>query len=116
MCAAIDGGLARAQETADKAQADAQEAAKLPYVVGNYIGKASETQTIDIGFRPSAVLVWGNQSSTNSGPFYLFTNGANFFGKIKITDTGFSILVDPYVNEYPVVNVTQVVYTYLALR
>lgn len=55
MCADLEGGIARAQDTADTARSEAAEAAVLPYIVGSYTGNG-ETIQVDIGFSPRFII------------------------------------------------------------
>lgn len=116
MCAGIDSGIREAKTAADTAQAAAEEAAKLPYAIGTYVGNSAEQHEFRLGFRPSGVLVWGNQSTSSSWPLYLFTNGVNFTGKLRILDDGFTVEKVIMDRDYPVINSTQVTYTYIAFR
>ena len=52
-----------AQKTADTART---EAAQKPYVVGTYVGSGTLDVDVKVGFRPSAVVGFGNQGFENS--------------------------------------------------
>lgn len=106
--------IANVKKTADAAQANAM---KLPYVTGSYYGVAVREVVINVGFRPSIVIGFGNQGFTSS----LDVIGRVFAGgeivtsdTITITDTGFRIA--PNTGKYPAANVNGVRYEYIAFR
>ena len=86
----IESGIGRAQSSAD-------EAAKLPYVVGTYTGTGANLE-IKVGFRPSFLIIGGMKAASAPSDF-LSTAAYNcFFGghqelsyRIELTDTGFRV-------------------------
>lgn len=76
-------------------------AAVKPYVTGSYIGDNTSNRLIDLGFRPSAVIVfaeapaWTGSSSSYSNMGFMidgvptYTSGGNFAG--QIVSNGFSV-------------------------
>jgi hypothetical protein len=86
---ALDAAVAKAQEAAD-------EAAVLPYVVGSYPGNGG-TQTLNLGFRPSFIIISGMNATTSSGSptlftnFFLATGGTVLTSLVEFTDTGVTL-------------------------
>lgn len=108
-----------AQTSADAAQATANAAycpSLKPYVVGKYTGNGitpGDTQTIEVGFQPSAVFVCGEFSG--SGPLALLAAGDHMSHYIARTSTGFT--VRHFTSEsYPRPNINSVPYHYIAFR
>lgn len=65
-------------------------------VTGTYMGTGgSTTQTITLGFRPKAVLIFTNREAHASGNernrASLALDGADMVGYLNITDTGFQV-------------------------
>lgn len=61
--AGIEVGITAAQETADAAQAAAEQ---LSYVTGSYTGAGAE-KTVNLGFRPSYLIIGSIRGSSNAG-------------------------------------------------
>ena len=118
MCAGIENGLANAQSTADQGLA---KASVLPYAVGRYTG-TEQTQTIEIGFRPSFIVISGAGDGINSGYFYnhhyylCFTSGPNTTKTLTITGTGFELKPSTLNGPYPVINEPGRSYEYIAFK
>lgn len=113
MCQDMESGLDAAVAKADAAQA---AAAALPYKVGSYTGDGSTYRNIDVGFRPSFVIVCAEQRM--SGPSYGGTNimmaGRQCSSRLRMTATGFQLDSSDTVNPYPQVNASEKVYDYIA--
>lgn len=111
MCADMEAGLVSNREAARQ---EAEEAAKLPYVIGTYSGRGEE-QTIELGFRPTFLIIASNNENG-----YGFKGG--IFGKdvttsrLKFTDTGFTVKTHGNTNYYPMVNCSGYFFVYIAFR
>lgn len=111
MCADMEAGLVSNREAARQ---EAEEAAKLPYVIGGYSG-GIEDKTITLGFRPSFLII-----TTSSESGYGFKGG--LFGmdattsRMKFTDTGFIAKTHATTNAYPMVNCSGYYFVYIAFR
>ena len=92
--------ITRAGVNADNAAVDAALGGLL--VMGSYTGDDAETQNIDLGFQPRAVLVVGQNAltATQSGSFPVIHGGLAMPGKpvysgghtaMELTDTGFAV-------------------------
>ena len=133
----LEGGITTAQEAADAAQSAADnaqntantaqasadaaqaEAAKLPYVVGSYTGSGGG-MTVELGFRPSFLIISGSQASYPTGIDYfgaydIFTGGTILTETVSFTDTGFT-LHGRASNEYPQLITAGRLYNYIAFR
>lgn len=114
---ASDGKADAAVATANTAMQTAAAAAILPYVIGNYVGNGSQT-VVELGFRPSAVLIWGynwvGQTGADSS-FWIFTNDQYYKEKVTFTETGF-IAKCPDTNPFPSINSQGRGHTYIAFR
>ena len=94
----IDQGIKTAQDTADTAEskADAAQAAAeaKPYVIGSYSGNGSG-KTINLGFKPSAVLISGDRytdDETEAALSYSVLATDDGPGLVcELTNTGFSV-------------------------
>jgi hypothetical protein len=103
-----------AQKTADTART---EAAQKPYVVGTYVGSGTLDVDVKVGFRPSAVVGFGNQGFENSSETIgrVFAFGALVTsGVFTLSDTGFTVKGGG--SRYPRANVNGVLYQYIAFR
>lgn len=128
----IDACLTSAVATADDARTDAAQAKQTAnaaqadvrgwknYVVGNYTGAIAAPVTVELGFRPSALLIWGYHvlggTSGGDGPYSIFTDGSIFQDKVTITDTGFTVGAESSYSHYPLVNNGNREYAYIAFR
>ena len=107
-----------AQATASAAQATADNAycpENKPYVLGTYMGTGSR-QTIDIGFKPSAILISGNLYDSDSeevGRHICFArqNASQWNG--NFINTGIELY---NTNSYPKTNANGRTYHYIAFR
>ena len=115
----IDQGIKTAQSTADTAEskadaaqttansvADAYTPGNKPYVVGSYAGTYLASQTITLGFRPSMVIISGEERTKEATGSMLYTVVATSGGPglvVQLTDTGFTLNSStdyaPYLNE-----------------
>ncbi len=103
-----------AQKTADTART---EAAQKPYVVGTYVGSGTLDVEVKVGFRPSAVVGFGNQGFENINETIgrIFAFGALVTsGVFTLSDTGFTVKGGG--SRYPRANVDGVRYQYIAFR
>ena len=141
--AAIDGGIKAAQNTADGGAAAAENAQATadraegkadaartvadtitskaytpenkPFVIGSYTGNG-ETQTINLGFRPTALIVgYGGIITSNYNVF--LTNGTvqPYEGELTLTDSGFTVTAASDGRTIQL-NASGYVYDYIALR
>ena len=110
MCADIEAGLERNAQAAAQAQSTAEE---KTFAFGTYRGNGI-SQNVDVGFRPSFVMIemTSSSSSKDSVCSFHFTNASY---KVSLQDTGFSVSVDDG-NEFPTVNRTGIWYRYIAFR
>ena len=112
-----------AQSAADAAQATADAAycpTYKPYVVGSYVGTAAD-MTIDLGFKPSFVIVSGQDSSTDPGAGFsrvALAGAATLQGYVRFTSTGFVIHHHTNTNTttYPQLTQQNKSYVYIAFR
>lgn len=93
------------------------DGAKPLYAMGTYRG-TEEVQEIEIGFRPSAVLIHAGYSSNVPVEQSLdaLVIGNYYSNKVQFTDTGFRLNSIAQVGFYPMVNKKGWDYVYLALR
>ena len=91
--------------------------------VGTYKGTGeNKQQTIALGFRPKAVIAWGNKSDTlkPETPLYsaMAVDGIPFTNALTITDTGFtatSAYSEMSGYYYPSLNLSGMTYLYFAI-
>lgn len=90
---------------------------------GTYVGNQKSDQTINLGFRPQAVIVtkatyYNTGQNFNSGKsmflYYAICGINNVNGNIHITNNGFSISRFTSINIY--LNLADEVYTYIAFH
>ncbi|MCI8420499.1 MAG: hypothetical protein HFF79_08380 [Oscillospiraceae bacterium] len=115
MCADIENGIKSAAQAAQTAQSTAE---KLPYVLGNYTGDEDKEIVINIGFRPSLLLIFTNQATASYsylGRLSAFSPAVNS-GKITFTDTGFIVAKRDRSQEYPMVNYDYYPFQYVAFQ
>lgn len=119
--ARIEEGVAEAKGTADAANHSADSAyspARKPYAVGTYTGTGAPV-TIDLGFRPSFVIVCGASVTIGSyaqylGGYRLFSAGNTMPSVISFSDKGFTL--QPANSNYPTMCKKDQVYDYIAFR
>ena len=78
---------------------------ELPYVVGTYVGNQSTSHVINVGFSPSAVLIFNqNINTTSERHNTLFTkNTPAKFDQYTVAQTnnnGFELVDGLYMNNY----------------
>ena len=91
--------------------------------VGTYKGTGQNaSQTITLGFRPKAVIAWGNCSTLLQADNYSFSamavDGAPFTRALEITNTGFIAISEgnyALSQYYPNLNDSGLAYLYLAI-
>ena len=130
MNSSIENGLTKTAAQASAARADASEAkqtanaaaAARPYVVGSYTGSGG-TKTIELGFRPSFVVVSGVSStvvtndSSELARYFAMTAGNTIPTRIQFTDTGFTVYpMDTEHKYYPCLNAGGREYDYIAFK
>ncbi len=96
----------------------AESAAELPYVAGQYTGNGqTDGVAVNVGFRPSFVIVSGMTMNSGIGAETLVRFGFGGPGSsvsIYLTDTGF--LVKQVPGNYPRLNLSGTTYGYIAFR
>ena len=118
----IDEGIQGAQDTANTAQTTANAAYSpnnMPYVVGSYTGN-NGTKTIELGFRPSFLIISGDVGSTSMVGHYQeygehvgFMSTDFIYDTVTLTDTGFKVVSNS--SSYPRLN-DHKTYIYIAFR
>ena len=114
---------ARAEQTAASAVDTANAAAAArPYAVGTYTGSGG-TKTIELGFRPSFVVVSGVSStvvtndSSELARYFAMTAGNTIPTRIQFTDTGFTVYpMDTEHKYYPCLNAGSRTYDFIAFK
>lgn len=112
MCANLEDGITNAKETAD-------EAAKLPYVVGAYVGNGETSQDVYLGFPARFVIICANQSTdTNQyGNYSVLVGGPNINSRLLyMTETGFRVMGATASLRFPNVNAANYSYDFIAFR
>ncbi len=127
-----DGGAAAAetaQTTADRAEVKADAARGVadaitskaytpdnkPFVIGTYTGNG-DTQTIDLGFRPTALIVgYGGIIMTNFNSLITCGSVKPYEGALDFTDNGFTVTAASDGRTIQL-NGSGYVYDYIALR
>ena len=115
---------AEAQGAADAAQSTAGAAYSpdnKPYVVGTYTGNTYGTTTVNLGFRPSFLIISSMEATGLTGwtpllGYTVITAGGNVPECITLTDTGFTTTSLEDVNDYPKLNDSRRTYAYIAYR
>ena len=86
-----------------------------PYVTGYYTGNGTESQTIELGFRPQFLIIASSSISTaasDSTMGYSAVIGGSGITQAKFKDTGFTVSQTTY---YPKLNEARNYY-YIAFR
>ena len=130
MNSSIENGLTTAVGRADSAVATANSAKQIadaaaaarPYAVGTYTGSGG-TKTIELGFRPSFVVVSGVSStvvtndSSELARYFAMTAGNTIPTRIQFTDTGFTVYpMDTEHKYYPCLNAGSRTYDFIAFK
>ena len=140
---AADGGAAaagtaqttadRAESKADAAQASADAAGNAaaglaaiayttgnkPFVTGSYTGNgSSDYRTINLGFRPSAVLISSSTPGAGGGDTVFFSSGGVLGrnNEFAFAANGFKVKDGIYTSSNYWLNTTDLVYDYIAFR
>ena len=107
-----------AKQTADAAFSPSQ----MPYVTGSYQGTGG-ARTIELGFRPSFVIVSGMKTIQHGSPldelacYFGASGGYAVSSKLQITDTGFTLhQQDVSYGYYPYLNAPSRWYDYIAFK
>jgi hypothetical protein len=91
-------------------------AMERPYVIGSYTGTGEE-MTIELGFRPTLLIVSGSQTAYSNQPTtwanICVTDGAQSTGSVEFTDTGFRAK-DSGAAYYPYLVKQGLTYSYIA--
>ena len=131
MCSDIDQGIKTAQVTANTAQGTANTAQGVasaaycptnkPYVVGTYTGSIYGSTTVNLGFRPSFLIISSMEATGLTGwtpllGYTVITAGGNVTDCVTLTDTGFTTTSLEDVNDYPKLNDSRRTYAYIAFR
>lgn len=127
----IDGGIAAAKTAADTAQAAAETAQgtagaayspdNKPYVVGTYAGNFYGAASINLGFRPSFLII-ASMGTASSGSwadafgYCVITAGGSLPDRVTFTDTGFTVASPGDGDPYPNPNDSRRTYEYIAFR
>lgn len=132
MNASIENGLTSSTATAGAARDEAAQAKflaqklamnaftpdNLPYKVGRYVG-AGSAQDIEVGFRPSFLIVAWNQVSGGLTPtcHIMVTDPVTVSDRISFTDTGFHLRDTSLFSQVnPLINGQDVKYCYIAFK
>lgn len=119
--AKLNLAVQKAQSAADSAQATADSAYKpgqLPYYVGSYQGTGKD-MAINIGFRPSFLIIDGTPGTSISNNAYVYcgyavTTGGDILPQcVTITDTGFTVHANA---GFPCMGEKNQTYNYIAFR
>ena len=107
MCADIDQGIKTAQDTAEA----------LPYVTGSYTGNGS-TQTINLGFKPSFVIITAQSADVIGATALLgytaVSGGSQISRVLSFGETGFTVTRVTQI--FPATNDSGTLYSYIAFR
>ena len=102
---------------AQQAAGNAYSPDNKPYVVGSFIGNGG-TKEINLGFRPSLVLICSDQMASNSvaaGSRIAMSAGGVNTQRIAITKTGFRVTYTSSV-PFPTINYANGTFDYIAFR
>jgi hypothetical protein len=102
----------------DAAVKEAREAAEvLPYVIGSYTGTGKTGIEVKLGFRPSFLFITRTYGSSSE---FLGMDSVAAYDQtgrekvIQINDDGFTVIIIS--NYHPKINLSGVVYNYIAFR
>ena len=110
MCRDLEESLEKIRQTAET----------LPFATGEYWGLGEERVTIDLGFRPSCVIITNAMTTSNANNIAARTaiacEGA-LGNRVYFTDTGFELAAFPTTTDvYPYVNQKGGLYRYIAFK
>lgn len=115
-------GLSQRLDTVEQTAEEAHEKAYTPpFVIGNYIG-LDEAKTFTVGFRPSMVIIWGDQPGADVNTMgrhsgvVVETPSNVWSGLVGFTDTGFTLVKPREANVYPKLMEYAHYYVYAAFR
>lgn len=103
-------------------------AGDMPFVVGTYQGDGSERRTIDLGFQPSAVIVWRYDGVQSDGwyryggmampgyPCSGVQGGQWYQSAIQVTASGFEVYYQDSSSYHYNTNHGSFMYYYMAFR
>lgn len=98
----------------------AAEAAKLPYVIGNYTGTGGTPLDIEVGFQPRFVIICRDQNSfvaeNTVGCVSAAGETISSENRIVFQENGFHLARHDSKNPYPRVNEYNQVYNFIAFR
>ena len=86
---------------------------KVGIYCGTYTGNGSSTRSINLGFRPKAVILTNSDKMSNHGGFVYMAGDGQNTGAVQITNTGFSIAMQ---NGGYATNYESTPYFYVAFR
>ena len=127
----IDEGIKTISDAADTAESKADAAQNTanaaycptnkPYVVGTYTGNMYGSTTVNLGFRPSFLIISSMETTGLSSwnpllGYTVITAGENVPECVTLTDTGFTTTALEDGNDYPKLNDTRRTYAYIAFR
>ncbi len=126
MCANIESAIDGAKDEASGADQELRQEIgncfspeNKPYVMAAYTG-TGEQQTIDLGFRPAAVIVFERTYAAYPAAGYsapsLHTGESGTRRVVGITGRGFVLSAQSSTADYPRVNRASEGYLYIALR
>lgn len=123
--AGIESGLiqreAKETQLSDQIAAVNQKAEAKPYVAGSYVG-AGTFLDIEVGFRPSLVIVsgqWEQETPGNASIVAIqvgINDGSLMPHRMEFTATGFRVYSSENGYGYPALNETGFPYCYIAFR
>lgn len=135
MNSSIEAGLTRTAADAASAKQSAQNAensaasaqlsfanafspGNMPYVTGEYMGTGEEI-TVNLGFRPSFLIIAWDQHTNGSTPscHLMVTDHALINDRVPFTDTGFIVrAMSTFSSTNPTVNSARARYVYIAFK
>jgi hypothetical protein len=92
------------------------EAAVVPYVIGSYVGTSKAGNKIELGFRPSYLIIgcpYGLSESVAAFDAVVAFDSAGRSGVLTVEDDGFIPILG---NKHPRTNTSGTTYVYIAFR
>ena len=113
--AELQTAIQKAQSVADSAYKPGQ----LPYATGYYHGGGDTPITIELGFKPSFLIIDGCVSTNTSSDIGLYAYrgcacSAYIYSTLTFSNTGFTVTYKA--NDYPILNQNNRLYRYIAIR
>lgn len=95
-----------------------------PFTTGTYFGNGSNSRTIELGFRPKMVIVFGgdavpvsvNFTTQKINPGIAFASGSYGTQGLSVLSNGFKVLKTTYDNSVSLLNESGSVYCYAAMK